>query len=462
MVPQRTSIHGNWSSRLAFILAATGAAVGLGNVWKFPYLTGEHGGGAFVLVYLVCVFGVGLPIMIAEMVLGRRGRRNPISSMRLLSEEEAGSRRWYLVAWVGVLTGMLILSYYSVVGGWTLSYIAHTAAGALRGADAAAVAERFGALLADPVALVAWHSVFMAVTIIVVARGVEHGLEATVRWMMPVLFILLLVLVGYAMSTGHFAQGLRFMFTPDFSALTPRAVMLALGQAFFSLSVGMGAIMAYGAYLPEETALAPTAAIVVAADTVVAILAGIAIFPIVFANGLDPAEGPGLIFQTLPIAFGAMPFGTVFGTLFFVLLAIAAWTSAIGLMEPAVAYLVERRDFSRVRAAWLIGGIIWALGLASALSFNRWADVTLSVAGRAFTIFDGVEFLTSNIALPIGGLLIALFAGWVMSKGSTLDEFERGASAGYHGWRLLIRWLVPVALVLMFLHVTGLLKFAGE
>ncbi|MEX0899086.1 MAG: sodium-dependent transporter [Gammaproteobacteria bacterium] len=459
MVNKRSSIHGTWSSRIAFILAATGAAVGLGNIWKFPYITGENGGGAFVIVYLACVIGVGLPVVIAEMVLGRRGRRNPIGTMRLLSEEEAGSSRWYLVAWMGVLTGMLILSYYSVVAGWTLSYVVETVRGTFRGDDASIVAVHFGELLASPWVLLGWHTLFMGFTIFVVARGVQDGLEAAVRWMMPALFILLLVLLGYSMSTGYFMDGVRFLFEPDFSALTPTAVMVALGQAFFSLSVGMGAIMAYGAYLPEDTAIAPTAAIVVAADTTVAILAGLAIFPIVFAYGLNPGEGPGLIFQTLPIAFGAMPFGTLFGTLFFVLLAIAAWTSAIGLMEPAVAYLVERRDLTRRRAALLIGGAIWLIGLATVFSFNIWSDATVTVGERAFTAFDGVEFITSNIALPLGGLLIAVFAGWVMSKGSTLDEFERGAGAGYHVWRLLIRWLVPVALLLVFLHATGLMRF---
>lgn len=457
----RSSLHGHWSSRAAFILAATGAAVGLGNIWKFPYLAGENGGGAFVLVYLACVLAVGLPVLIAEMLLGRRGRRNPIATMRLLSEEEAGSGRWYLVALIGVVTGMAILSYYSVVAGWTLAYAVEAVTGTFRGADTDAVAERFGRLLADPWMMTVWHTLFMAVTVVVVARGVKRGLEAAVRTMMPALFILLLLLVGYAATTGHFMAGLRFLFEPDFSALTPAAVMAALGQAFFSLSIGMGAIMAYGAYLRDDVAVAPTAAIVAGADTTVALLAGIAIFPIVFAYGLDPAEGPGLIFQTLPIAFGAMPFGSVFGTAFFVLLSIAAWTSAISLMEPAVAYLVEHRDASRTVAALIVGGAIWALGLATVLSFNAWSGATVAFAGREFTAYSAIEYVTSNVALPLGGLAIALFAGWVMSKGSTLDEFERGASTGYGTWRLLIRWLVPIALLVMFLQLAGVVDIAG-
>ena len=457
----RTSLHGHWSSRAAFILAATGAAVGLGNVWKFPYLAGENGGGAFVLVYLACVLAVGVPVLIAEMLLGRRGRRNPIATMRLLSDEEAGSSRWHFVAWMGVVTGMLILSYYSVVAGWTLAYVVESISGALHGVGNEAIAANFGALLSDPWAMTGWHTLFMAVTVVVVARGVKDGLEAAVRWMMPALFLLLLLLVGYAMTTGHFFDGMRFLFEPDFSALTPASVMAALGQAFFSLSIGMGAIMAYGAYLRDDVAVAPTAGVVAAADTAVALLAGIAIFPIVFAHGLDPAEGPGLIFQTLPIAFGAMPFGTVIGALFFVLLAIAAWSSAISLMEPAAAYLVEHHDLRRPVAALVVGGVIWALGLATVLSFNLWSDATVALAGREFTAYSAIEFVTSNVALPLGGLLIAVFAGWVMSKGSTLDEFERGAGAGYDSWRLLIRWVVPVALLVMFLQLAGFIDVTG-
>ncbi len=454
---KRVSVHGHWSSRLAFILAATGAAVGLGNIWKFPYITGENGGGAFVLVYIACVIGVGLPIMIAEMVLGRRGRRNPISTMKLLSEEESRSTLWQLVGWLGVLTGILILSYYSVVAGWTLNYIVESMSGAFDGADTARIGAIFTAMLADPWTMFAWHTLFMGMTVFVVARGVQHGLEMAVRYLMPILLALLLLLVGYGMTTGHFGDAVRFLFEPDFSALTPRAVLVALGQAFFSLSIGMGAIMAYGAYLPEDTPLAPTAGIVVGADTLVAMLAGLAIFPVVFAYGLDPAEGPGLIFQTLPLAFGQMPGGASVSTLFFVLLVVAAWTSAIGLIEPAVAYLVESRGHTRRWAAIVVGGTIWALGIGSLLSFNLWNDRTLEIGGREFTVFNGVEFFTSNIALPIGGLLIAVFAGWVMSKGSTIDEFERGASTGYSAWRLLTRWVAPAGLVFVFLSTTGVI-----
>lgn len=437
---------------MAFVLAATGAAVGLGNIWRFPYITGESGGGAFVLVYLACVVAVGLPVMIAEMVLGRRGRRNPIGTMKLLSNEESSSNWWQAVGWLGVITGMLILSFYSVVAGWTLSYTVDAVTGTFNGVTATDTAASFSELLGNPWALVAWHTLFMAMTVFVVARGVQQGLEMAVRYLMPVLLLLLLVLVGYAMTTGHFMQGVHFMFDPDFSALTPGVIVVALGQAFFTLSVGMSAIMAYGAYLPEDTAIAPTAATVVAADTLVALLAGLAIFPIVFAFGLNPAGGPGLIFETLPIAFGQMKGGMIFGTLFFLLLVVAAWTSAIGLIEPAVAYFVESRSLARRTATLIIGGAIWLLGIVMALSFNLLSGITIA----GLSVFDATGYLTNNIALPLGGLLIAVFAGWVMSKGSTLDEFERGASTGYTTWRLLVRWIAPVALLLVFLQVTGL------
>lgn len=450
---RRQSLHGQWSSRLAFVLAATGAAVGLGNIWKFPYMAGQHGGSAFVLIYLACVLGIGLPVFMAEAMLGRRGRRNPINTMRLLSEEEAGGSYWQLVGWMGVLAGILILSYYSVIAGWTFSYAFDSLRGAFVDVDPRSVTQRFEALMASPSELIFWHTVFIALTVYVVARGVEQGLERAVKYLMPALFLLLVLLVGYAMTTGYFGAGLEYMFEPDFSKVTGQTILAAMGQAFFSLSIGMGAIMAYGAYLPDDASIAETSLTVVLADTAVALLAGMAIFPIVLLNGLDPGEGPGLIFRTLPLAFGHMPAGPVFGTLFFVLLIFAAWSSSIGLIEPAVARLVEKHHLTRPRAAALIGIVVWVLGLLTVLSFNKLADVRF-LAG---TLFDNLDYLTSNILLPLGGLLIALFAGWVMCKSSTVEELELGAGYRYNVWRMLIRFLAPIALILVFLNATGLL-----
>ena len=455
---RRQSLHGQWSSRLAFVLAATGAAVGLGNIWKFPYMTGENGGGAFVIIYLACVLAIGLPIFMAEAMLGRRGRRNPINTMKLLSEEEAGGTYWQLVGWMGVMAGVLILSYYSVIAGWTFFYAWDTAMGVFVDADATLVVDEFNSLMASPFWLVFWHTAFIGLTVYVVGRGVEQGLEKAVKFLMPALFLLIIVLVGYAMTTGFFSDAMKYMFEPDFSKVTAQTVLDAMGQAFFSLSLGMGAIMAYGAYLPDDASIAETSFTVVAADTSVAILAGLAIFPIVLMNGLDPGAGPGLVFQTLPLAFGHMPGGQLFGTVFFILLIFAAWSSSIGLIEPAVARLIENHGMTRQRAAISIGVVVWILGMLTVLSFNVLSDFTF----MAGTIFNNLDFLTSNIMLPLGGLLIALFAGWVMCKSSSVEELEIGTGTRYTLWRFLTRFLAPAALLVIFLNATGLLNFASS
>lgn len=444
---KRRSLHGHWSSRMAFILAVTGSAVGLGNIWKFPYIAGQNGGGAFVLVYLVCVVVIGMPVMMSEILIGRRGRRNPVATMQLLGEEEGSSSKWSWVGGMGVVAGILILSYYSVIAGWTLAYIVKSATGVFAGATAAAVGAEFDGFVGDWRQVGLTHTVFMALAIFVVARGVERGLEQAVRFMVPALLILMLVLLAYSINSGFFGQGVAFMFTPDFDKLTWGSVLAALGQAFFTLSIGMGAVMAYGAYLPEETSITGASAAVVTADTSIAILAGLAIFPLVFANGLTPADGPGLVFNTLPLAFGQMAGGVFFSTIFFVLLAFAAWTSAIGLMEPAVAWIVEKHNRTRAQATIMVGLLIWLVGLGSVLSFNVLAD-TKFLAG---TIFANVDYLTSNIMLPLGGLLITIFAGWVMCRNSTSDEL--GTSGGlFKSWRLLARFVAPIGILLVLIN----------
>ena len=290
---KRTSLHGMWSSRFAFILAVAGSAVGLGNIWKFPYVAGQNGGGAFVLFYLGCVILVGLPIMSAEIMIGRRGRRNPIATMRIVGEEEGSRPTWGLVGVLGIVAGFLILSFYSVIAGWTLAYFSHSLRGVFEGAEPEAIDSLFRGMLGDWRMVALWHTVFMALTIFVVARGVERGLERFVRVAVPALLILLGMLLGYSVVAADFAAGIQFMFRADFDALTPRAMLEAMGQAFFTLSIGMGAIMAYGAYLPEGTAILRTSGWVVLADTCIAILAGLIIFPIVFSAGQQPAQGPG-------------------------------------------------------------------------------------------------------------------------------------------------------------------------
>ena len=454
MKQPRDSIHGQWSSRWAFILAATGSAVGLGNIWKFPYITGEHGGGAFVLIYLVCITLVGIPIMIAEILLGRRGRRSPINTMRHLAREEGRSDAWRYLGWLGILAGFLILSYYSVIAGWALAYLVRTAAGVFTGLTADGVNNIFYAFVGDPEKLLAWHTLFMIMTMVVVARGVRSGLEQAVRFLMPLLFALLVVMVGYAMNTGYFQDGLAFLFRPDFSKITPNGVLIAMGHAFFTLSLGMGAIMVYGSYLPKNISITHATFTIAIADTLVALLAGMAIFPIVFANGLNPGEGPGLIFQTLPIAFGHMPGGAFFGSLFFLLLLFAAWTSAISLIEPLVAYMVENMRMSRVMASTLAGAVTWVLGLGSIFSFNIWSTHKLF----GMTFFDILDYLTVNLMLPLGGLLIALFAVWVMRRESSVSELGIGDGPVYRAWRLVARYITPIAVIMIFLHAIGALK----
>jgi len=433
-------------------MAATGAAVGLGNIWKFPYLTGIHGGSAFVLIYVLCVAALGIPMMMAEVMLGRRGKRTPVNSMRALAEENNASQAWQLIGWSGTLAGMLILSYYSVIGGWTLGYIIHSATGSFSGLSGDGASTLFEEFVGSPLVQVGWHTAFMIITMYVVARGVQSGLEKAVTYLMPALFTLLLVLVGYAMSTGYFMKGLAFLFTPDFSHFSRTSMLTAMGQAFFSLSLGMGTIMIYGSYVPKGTSIATTSVAIAISDTMVALIAGMAIFPIVFANALEPGAGPSLIFENIPVAFGNMTGGTLFGTLFFILLLVAAWTSSISLIEPAVTMMVENFDMTRKEAAIWTGLATWLLGFGTVFSFNIWADVKLF----GMTFFDHLDFLTSNLMLPLGGICIAIFAGWLMTKEASQAELDIKSKVGYSIWQVLIRFVAPIAVSIVLFHAIGI------
>ncbi|TDR51263.1 NSS family neurotransmitter:Na+ symporter [Halomonas ventosae] len=437
--------HAQWSSKMAFILAATGSAVGLGNIWRFSYMVGDSGGAAFVLIYLACVALVGLPILVAEWLIGRRGQENPINSMVDLARKNGRLPAWALVGASGVLAAFLILSFYSVIGGWSLSYTLGSVTGAFTGQDADGVGEIFNGLLGNPVALTLWHTAFMALVVWIVARGVTKGLEGAVRTLMPALVVLMLVLVGYGMTTGHFGEALAFMFSPDWGAVTGEVVLAAMGQAFFTLSLGMGIMMAYGSYLGEDVNLIGTARTVIILDTTIALLAGLAIFPIVFANGLSPGEGPGLIFVTLPLAFGNMTGGMILGLMFFLLLTFAALTSAISLLEPVVELMEERTPLSRV-AATLVGGVaVWALGIAALMSFNVWSE--LSIAG--LNIFDFLDTLTSKFMLPLTGLGAILFVAWRLDRDSVAAELNlSGGQATL--WHLVSRFVAPVGVILVF------------
>lgn len=445
--------HEYWSSRLGFVLAATGSAVGLGNIWKFPYIAGENGGGAFVLVYLLSVIAIGIPIMMAETLIGRRGGQSPIHSYVILAEREGRSRGWQAAGWSAVVASLLILSFYSVIGGWAIAYVLYAVRGIFDGVQADGVSKLFEDLLSRPGELLLWHTVFMLLTIVVVARGVKGGLERAVTVLMPTLFILLLVLVAYAgLSSGQFGRAAAFLFQPNFAKLSTEGVLAALGQAFFSLSLGAGIIIAYGSYLPKGISIARTATTICFADTAVALLAGLAIFPEVFASDLEAGAGPGLIFQSLPIAFGRMPAGSVFGALFFLLLVVAAWTSSISLLEPAVEWMLEHRGIGRRVSAWAVGSVVWLVGIASVLSFNVWSDVLLF--GRS--VFDALDYLASNIMLPLNGLLSAIFAGWIMAKTSTEDELAMAPGPGYSQWRFMVRYVAPVGVATVLLSSSGL------
>jgi len=441
--------RGLWSNRWLFVLAAAGSAVGLGNIWKFPYIAGENGGGAFVLIYLVCVAVVAIPIMISEVMLGRKGRASPIHTMQKLADLSGASRKWVFIGWLGVMAGFLILSYYAVIAGWAFNYIFLSAQGTFTNVSASVVEATFNDFLSSPVELIGWQTLFMALTIWIVGRGVSKGLETAVRWFMPLLFVLLLVLLGYAFSSDGFEQGLHFMFDTRFDAVSAETWLVAMGQAFFTLSLGMGAMMAYGSYVPEDVSIGQTVVIIALLDTAVAVAAGMAIFPIVFANGLEAAQGPGLMFVTVPLAFGQLPLGGLFGTLFFVLVSFAAITSAISLTEPALAYLVEEYNAKRTRVAISLGVICWTLGLGTVFSFNWWSEGYII---GSMTFFDLVDYISQNIMLPLGGLLIALFAVWILPKAVVTEQLDLSDGMPSLIWKLVGGVVAPIGVLAIFIY----------
>jgi len=423
-------------------------------------MAGENGGGAFVLLYLLCIAIFGIPVMMSEILLGRRGRNSPINTMSILAAEENRSKVWRMLGLMGVLAGFLILSYYSVIAGWAMAYVVESASGTFSGVNAEQTGEVFSNLISNPKRLLFLHTIFIVLTMVVVARGVSKGLENAVRILMPALFLLMVILIGYAIFNGDFIAGLKFLFTPDFSKINPEVVLAAMGQAFFSLSLGMGAIMMYGSYLPEDASIATTSFQVAIADTLIAIFAGLAIFPLVFANGLEVGQGPGLVFNTLPLAFGQMTGGLIFGTLFFILLVFAAWTSAISLIEPAVAWLVEKFSITRLSSSIICSLVAWLIGLGTVFSFNTWSKIEIFddtfLQGKSF--FDILDYVTTNIMLPLGGLLICIFAAWLMTEKSRRDELKIKHEGAYKFWRFLARYITPIGVALIFLHVLGVLE----
>jgi NSS family neurotransmitter:Na+ symporter len=440
------------------MMAAVGSAVDLANIWRFPYSVGVGGGSAFVLVYLGAAVLLALPLVIAELTIGRRGKGAPPTAIRNVARESGLSPNW---GWMGVILGgfggIIALSFYSVVGGWTMAYALESARGTLQGVSIEGAQQAFGALNDNPWTLLVWFSVFIGATVLVSARGINAGVERAVKLMMPALFVLLLLMVGYAARVGDFARALEFLFTPDFSKLDTSIVLSAFGQAFFSVSVGLTALVAYGAYIRRTMSIPQSALIIVSIDTLIAILAGLAIFPIIFAFGLEPDAGPGLVFITLPFVFGDIVGGQLFGTIFFVLLLFAALTSSIGMIEAPVAWLAERTRLGRTGAALLAGGISWSLGVLAVLSQNRLSDFYpldgIGIfAGKTF--FDLFDFLVINLMMPAGGILIAIFLGWRVKQRFSREELYGDAPSIWYGaWRFLLRYFAPLVLTGIFLHM---------
>ncbi len=443
-----------WSGRMIFILASIGAAVGLGNIWRFPYTLGSSGGSAFVLVYVLAILLVATPIMLAEMVIGRRARRSAPAALQHLAEQGGNSKHWAIVGYMGLFALVLVLSFYSVIAGWTAAYLVKSASGALAGLSANEIGQGFEDFLHDPRPMIFWHLLFTAGTVFVVSKGVKVGIEKLVTILMPALFLILIALVINAAIVGDFATAFKFLFTPDMSKLTPPIILAAVGQAFFSVNVGVGAVLTYAAYLPKDVNLFRAAITISLGDTLVALLAGLAIFPIVFANDLDPAGGPGLIFVTLSTAFARMPGGAFIGTAFFVMLLFAALTSSISMLETMTARAKEVRGLSRPTAAMLIGTCTFFIGLVTVFSFSTWENFYPLGGIDIFaekTPFDLIDYAVSNILMPIGGILYAIFAGWWLSRESLVEEIGVGDGAVFKAWLLLVRVIAPFAVGVIFL-----------
>jgi NSS family neurotransmitter:Na+ symporter len=518
----------HWSGQLGFILAAAGSAIGLGNIWRFPYITGENGGGAFILIYLLCVVIVGLPVMICEITLGRHTRRNPagcfaqltpkssvlshllgggmvLTGIALLFFRSYGwgiaalvlgglvfRKSWRLVGIMGVLTGFLILSYYSVVGGWAIGYAIKAAAGQLTFDNVEPAKATFDSFTANPLPVISFHFMFILLCVLIVYKGVQKGIETACKIMVPLLFVIMLVLILRGLTLPGSDAGIRFCFTPDFSKLTAQGVLIALSHAFFTLSLGMGAMITYGSYLGKNENIFGAAVWITVLDTMFAILACLMIFPAVFAMGFEASEGPGLLFQVVPAVFHQIPLGPLWAVLFFLLLLMAALSSGISLLEVVTAYFVDERKWPRHRVVIGTGSVIFLLGSLCAVSLNDWnalpglqKAIIACFGGARTSFFDLIDNLTSNWMLPLGGLFIALFTGWIWGTRKAIEEIRHGSknfadvhlltlmaglkddpshNASKHPltlaslWGIFIRFVCPIAILITFLHTIGWLN----
>jgi neurotransmitter:Na+ symporter, NSS family len=442
--------RGNWGTRIGFIAAAAGSAIGLGNIWKFPYITGQYGGAAFVIVYLLFVILVCIPVMSSELLIGRLTGKNPVGAFKQLVPKSS----WWLVGAMGILAGFLILSFYSVIGGWAISYIFKS--GAYMASGGANAGDVFGGFITSPVAPIVWHAIFMAICIGIVMAGVEKGIEKYSKILMPALVVLLVILIIRSITLPGAGAGLSFYLKPDFSKLTASGILAALGQAFFSLSLGMGCMITYGSYLKKDTNVPTDSYWISGADTAIAFLAGLMIFPAVFAFGLEPGAGPGLTFVTVPAVFASMgAIGHLFGIIFFVLLTFAAVTSAISLLEVVCAYFIDEAKWDRKKATIIMGIIIFLLGVPCSLGLGVWSSVKI-IGGR--DILDSLDFIASNLFLPIGGFLTLIFIGWVWGTDKAIKAGNEGAKGGItlgSGYAFLVKYIAPIALILVFIAKMG-------
>jgi neurotransmitter:Na+ symporter, NSS family len=434
-------------SGIGILLAAAGSAVGLGNIWKFPYITGEYGGGAFLFVYLGFILLIGLPVMLSELLIGRKARRNAFGSFKRLAPKSF----WYVTGFLGVIAAYLILSFYGVVAGWSLHYATEAIQGHLSNKSPEEFESMFFNFIALPIKPVFWQLLFMLITAIIVLLGIKNGIERFSKILMPILVLILIVLVIRSVTLPGAGKGLAFLFKPDFGKLSWKGVLNALGHAFFSLSLGMGTLITYGSYVRKKNNLGKIALQVTSADTIIALLAGMAIIPAVFAFGIAPDSGPGLVFITLPNVFQQMPGGDIFSTMFFVLLAVAALTSSISILEVVVTFLVEEMKIGRKMATLIAGSTISVVGVFCSLSMGKLSSPIF----LGLNFFDTLDFFAANVFLPFGGLLIALFIGWRFGKRKTLEEISNEGKLKINYIEILIfslRYIAPIAIFLVSVY----------
>jgi NSS family neurotransmitter:Na+ symporter len=443
----KTENRGNFSSKIGVILATVGTAVGLGNVWRFPYIVGENGGGAFLVIYILALLLLGIPGVIAEFIVGRHSHANAVDSFKRL----APKTKWHWIGYSGVLAGFLIMGYYAVVVGWTLEYLNQAILGILSGMTVEQYGQVFDQFAGHPYWPLVWMVIVMLISTFVVARGVSGGIEKISNVLMPVFFLIILVMVANSFFLPAAGQGMKYLFLPNFSELEPVAILIAIGQTFFSLSLGMGCLITYSSYFKKDVSLAKTATQVVSIDAMVAILSAMIIFPAVFSFGMQPTEGPSLVFKVLPNVFQQMPLGTLWSILFYALLFIAAITSLISLLEVVTAYIYENTSLTRRKAAFIVTGMVLVLGVFASMSFGPLQEVTLF--GK--TIFDLLDFVTASILLPVGGFFISIFVGWFLDKRIIATELRikhPKAHLFIKGYIYMLRFFVPACIFAVFLY----------